>query len=209
LTTKIDAMKKKTNPIMGRPKKQPSAKQLEELHINRVLFEDVKKILIKSKVRGRWTYMDAWLLMDWFLCPESFDAIKTEVVENKPWNIRYTLPLVSFAKNAPVTRDHEKISRALHLAKLFSQSPEELMVALPKIQNRIGKFIASPLGGMVFKQTINKQLGYEQMTKEFWTKPAKELVGEDSTIRTVENARAKILKVLTPDFSPKSKKKNG
>jgi hypothetical protein len=200
---------KSANPMMGRPKKQPSAKQLAEFSINRVLFEDVKKILIKSKVRGRWTYMDAWLLMDWFLWPESFDAIKTEVVENKPWNITYTLPLVSFAKNATVTRDHEKIYRALHLAKLFSQSPEELILALPKIQQRIAKFLTSPLGSMVFKQAINKQLGYEQMTKDFWSKSANELAGKDATARTVENARDRIRKVLSPDFSPKNKKKNG
>jgi len=154
---------KSSNPLMGRPKKQPSAKALEQLGPNRLLFEDVKNILIKCRVRGRWTYVDVLLLIDWFISPEAFDVIKTEVIEAKPFKITYTLPLISFTKNAEVTGEHVKISKALHLAKLLSQSPDELIQALPKIHKRILNYFTDsptsrPLESLMMEQAIGSSL---------------------------------------------------
>ena len=184
--------------MMGRPKKQPSANQLAEFNPARLLHDDIADILIKSKAQGRWTWADVQILIDWFLWPDGFDVIKTELTKRQ--EIKYTMPLVSFAKNATVTRDHKKIYRALHLAKLFSQSPDELIVALPKMHKKILSYFSNPLKKTLMDEAMRnawmKSSWAQEQTKEFWTKPANVLAAKNSTPRTVENARAKIRKII-------------
>jgi len=176
---------------MGRPKKQP--KHLEKLTLELVLHDEVKKILIDYNVpRPGWTYMDVFLLIQWLLWPELFNTIQTEV--QKPFEITYTVPLVSFKNNAELTPEHMKIARALHLAKLFAESPDGLIEALPKIRKTILKNFSNPQKKVVLDEAIRS--GWMKHSPNFWTKSANELTGKDTTPRTIENAREKIRTIL-------------
>lgn len=185
-------MKKKSNkPTMGRPKKQPS--HLEKFTPVLVLYDDVKKILIKYNVpRAGWTYMDVMVLIEWILTPAAFSALKTEVP--KPFEIKYVFPPISFAVGTEWTLEHIRIVKALHLAKLFAESPEGLVEALPKIYKKIALYFTNPMKAAVMNEAIRS--GWLNSSPDFWTKPAKELASKNTTARTIENAREKIRKIL-------------
>lgn len=162
---------------MGRPKKKPSAKQLAGFDPFMLLHDEVADILIQSKVTGKWNCQDVQLLIYWFMLPAAFNA-----TEKKP--------------------DTKRINNALALAEMFSRSPDELIAALPKIRKKILSYFANPMKRVMLDESIRqgwlKAPVFDQWRDDLWENYANVLAGKDSTSRTIENARAKICKIVTP-----------
>jgi hypothetical protein len=196
-------MKKKRRfiPRSGRPKTKPSAEALARLTANRLVHDDVMKILIKCNVPQSWTFHDVQLLIQWFISPNIFKAIEVVYDKSDPWKKEYKMPLVSFKAGAAVTREHMKIYWALHLARLFSEAPDQLIDALPKIRKRLNWYCEHPKGRMMLDEAFRREFGSccpaLKPSNDLWEKKAKELTTPGATVRTVEDARAKLRKILT------------
>jgi len=168
----------KNQKTMGRPKKQPTQKQMENFNPIQLLHEDIAEILMKSKVIGKWDSQDVRLLINWFLFPKQFIQIKKD-------------------KKA----ERRRIDASLALVEIFSRSPDEFIPALPKMQKKIGEYFTNPLKKRMIDEAISHgwlpEPMFENSKKDFWIKSANCLAGENETPRTIENARQKIRKMFS------------
>ena len=192
--------KRRFIPRSGRPKKQPSAEALARLTARRLVHDDVVKILIKCNIPQSWTFHDVQLLINWCISPFVFKAVEVVYDKSDPWKMEYKMPTVSFKAGQAITREHLKIYRALHLARLFSDAPSQLIDALPKIRKRLNWYCDHPKGRMMLDEAFRREFGPyipgAKVPEDFWTKKAKELAGHGATVRTVEDARAKLRKIV-------------